>query len=94
VNHITARVAWSLGLILAVIVMCFSLIHLAPGDVAIVIAGDSGAGDPEVIAEIREDLGLDDPFLVQLGGYVGDVAQGDLGTSYRFNEPVTELIVT
>jgi len=94
VNHITARVAWSVGLILAVIVMCFSLIHLAPGDVAIVIAGDSGAGDPEVIAEIREDLGLDDPFLVQLGGYVGDVAQGDLGTSYRFNEPVTELIVT
>ncbi len=93
-NHITARVAWSLGLILAVIVMCFTLIHLAPGDVAIVIAGDSGAGDPEVIAEIREDLGLDDPFLVQLGGYVGDVAQGDLGTSYRFNEPVTELIVT
>ena len=93
-NHITARVAWSLGLILAVIVMCFSLIHLAPGDVAIVIAGDSGAGDPEVIAEIREDLGLDDPFLVQLGGYVGDVVQGDLGTSYRFNEPVTDLIVT
>ncbi len=93
-KQITARVAWSLGLILAVIVMCFTLIHLAPGDVAIVIAGDSGAGDPEVIAEIREDLGLDDPFVVQLGGYVGDVAQGDLGTSYRFNEPVTDLITT
>lgn len=93
-KQITARVAWSLGLILAVIVMCFTLIHLAPGDVAIVIAGDSGAGDPEVIAEIREDLGLDDPFVVQLGGYVGDVARGDLGTSYRFNEPVTDLITT
>ncbi len=93
-KQITARVAWSFGLILAVIVMCFTLIHLAPGDVAIVIAGDSGAGDPEVIAEIREDLGLDDPFVVQLGGYVGDVAQGDLGTSYRFNEPVTDLITT
>ncbi len=93
-KQITARVAWSLGLILAVIVMCFTLIHLAPGDVAIVLAGDSGAGDPEVIAEIREDLGLDDPFVVQLGGYVGDVAQGDLGTSYRFNEPVTDLITT
>ncbi len=93
-KQIAARIAWSAGLILAVIVMCFSLIHLAPGDVAIVIAGDSGAGDPEVIAEIREDLGLDDPFLVQLGGYVGDVVQGDLGTSYRFNEPVTDLIVT
>lgn len=93
-KQITARIAWSLGLILAVIVMCFTLIHLAPGDVAIVIAGDSGAGDPEVIAEIREDLGLDDPFVVQLGGYVGDVAKGDLGTSYRFNEPVTDLITT
>lgn len=93
-KQITARVAWSIGLILAVIVMCFTLIHLAPGDAAIVIAGDSGAGDPEVIAEIREDLGLDDPFVVQLGGYVGDVAQGDLGTSYRFNEPVTELIMS
>lgn len=93
-KQITARIAWSLGLILAVIVMCFTLIHLAPGDVAIVIAGDSGAGDPEVIAEIREDLGLDQPFVVQLGGYVGDVAKGDLGTSYRFNEPVTDLITT
>ena len=87
-----ARIAWSAGLILAVIVMCFTLIHLAPGDAAVVIAGDSGAGDPEIIDAIRSDLGLDDPFIVQLGGYVGDVVQGDLGTSYRFNEPVTSLI--
>ena len=79
-------------MILAVIVMCFSLVHLAPGDAALVIAGDSGAGDPELIEQIREDLGLDDPYLVQLSRYVGDVASGDFGTSYRFNEPVTSLI--
>ena len=91
-KQIAARIAWSLGLILAVIVMCFSLIHLAPGDAAVVIAGDSGAGDPEIIEEIRQDLGLDDPYIVQLGRYTGDVVTGDLGTSYRFNEPVTELI--
>lgn len=91
-KQIAARIAWSLGLILAVIVLCFSLIHLAPGDAAVVIAGDSGAGDPELIQEIREDLGLDDPYVVQLGRYTGDVVTGDLGTSYRFNEPVTELI--
>jgi peptide/nickel transport system permease protein len=72
--------------------MCFSLVHLAPGDAALVIAGDSGAGDPELIEEIREDLGLDDPYLIQLSRYVGDVASGDLGTSYRFNESVTSLI--
>jgi len=91
-KQITARIAWSIGLILAVIVMCFSLIHLAPGDAAIVIAGESGAGDPEVIEAIRADLGLDDPFIIQLGGYVGDVLRGDLGQSYHFNEPVTSLI--
>ena len=91
-RQIAARVAWSVGLILAVIVMCFSLVHLAPGDAALVIAGESGAGDPELIEQIREDLGLDDPYLVQLSRYVGDVASGDFGTSYRFNEPVTSLI--
>jgi peptide/nickel transport system permease protein len=91
-KQIAARIAWSVGLILAVIVMCFSLVHLAPGDAALVIAGDSGAGDPELIEEIREDLGLDDPYLIQLSRYVGDVASGDLGTSYRFNESVTSLI--
>jgi peptide/nickel transport system permease protein len=91
-KQIAARIAWSVGLILAVIVMCFSLVHLAPGDAALVIAGESGAGDPELIEEIREDLGLDDPYLIQLSRYVGDVASGDLGTSYRFNESVTSLI--
>ena len=91
-RQIAARIAWSVGLILAVIVMCFSLVHLAPGDAALVIAGESGAGDPELIEQIREDLGLDDPYLVQLSRYVGDVASGDFGTSYRFNEPVTSLI--
>jgi peptide/nickel transport system permease protein len=91
-KQIAARIAWSVGLILAVIVMCFSLVHLAPGDAALVIAGESGAGDPELIEEIREDLGLDDSYLVQLSRYVGDVASGDLGTSYRFNESVTSLI--
>jgi peptide/nickel transport system permease protein len=91
-KQIAARIAWSFGLILAVIVMCFSLVHLAPGDAALVIAGESGAGDPELIEEIREDLGLDDSYLIQLSRYVGDVASGDLGTSYRFNESVTSLI--
>ena len=91
-KQIAARIAWSVGLILAVIVMCFSLVHLAPGDAALVIAGESGAGDPELIEQIREDLGLDDPYLIQLSRYVGDVASGDFGTSYRFNEPVTSLI--
>jgi len=89
---IAFRLAWSIGLLLVVIVLNFSLIHLAPGDPAVVIAGESGAGDPEVLAEIREEYGLDRPFIVQLGSYIGKVASGDLGDSFFFNEPVTSLI--
>jgi len=90
---IAVRLAWSIGLLLVVIVLNFSLIHLAPGDPAVVIAGESGAGDPAVLEEIREEYGLDRPFVVQLGSYVSRVASGDLGESFFFNEPVTDLII-
>ncbi len=89
---VVAKIAQSLGLILAVIVLNFSMIHLTPGDPATVIAGESGAGDPETIAQIRAEYGLDRPFVVQLGSYIGDVLQGDLGFSFFFDKPVTELI--
>lgn len=90
--RIAVRIAQSIGLLLAVVVLNFTLIKLAPGDAAVVIAGESGAGDPELIEQIREDYGLDQPFLTQLGRYVADVARGDLGESYFFEEPVTSLI--
>jgi len=88
-----ARIAQSLGLILAVIVLNFSLIQLTPGDPAVVIAGESGAGDPALLAEIRADYGLDEPFVNQLGSYVGRVVQGDLGESFFFNRSVVSLIL-
>ena len=89
---VLSKLVQSIGLILAVIVLNFSMIHLTPGDPATVIAGESGAGDPETIAQIRADYGLDQPFAVQLGRYLGDVVRGDLGFSYFFDEPVTSLI--
>lgn len=89
---VISKIAQALGLILAVIVLNFSMIHLTPGDPATVIAGESGAGDPETIAQIRADYGLDRPFVVQLGSYIGDVLQGELGFSFFFDKPVTELI--
>ncbi len=89
---IVIKIAQGIGLILAVIILNFSMIHLTPGDPALVLAGESGASDPETIAEIRADYGLDRPFVVQLGDYLGDVVRGDLGFSYFFNEPVTSLI--
>ncbi len=89
---IAARIAQSIGLILAVIVLNFFLIQIAPGDAATAIAGDQSASDPEVLEEIREQYGLDRPVLVQLGIYIGNVARGDLGDSIWFNEPVTSLL--
>ena len=89
---IAARIAQSIGLILAVIVLNFILIQIAPGDAATAIAGDQSASDPEVLAEIREQYGLDRPLPVQLAVYIGNVARGDLGDSIWFNEPVTGLL--
>lgn len=89
---VAVRIAWSLGLILAIVVLNFTLIQLAPGDPAVVIAGESGAGDPEVLAEIRAEYGLDEPYLSQLASYIGRIARGDLGDSFFFNDSVVSLI--
>ncbi|MEM7094863.1 MAG: ABC transporter permease [Actinomycetota bacterium] len=89
---VATRLAQMLGLVLAVAIISFTLLHIAPGDAAVVIAGESGSGDPELLAEIRQLYGLDDPFVTQLGSHLGRVATGDFGQSYRFNESVVSLI--
>jgi peptide/nickel transport system permease protein len=68
----------------------FSLIHLAPGDPAAIIAGDNVT--ERQIAEIRARLGLDEPLWKQFGLWIGDLARGDLGTSIFSRRPVAELI--
>ena len=68
----------------------FFMLRLASGDPAAILAGDNGT--PEQIAEIRAALGLDKPIHVQLTIWLGEMLQGDLGTSFFFKKPVTELI--
>ncbi len=87
------RTGYGLVLLVAVVVLNFTLITVAPGDVADSIAGDMGGADAEVLAEIRSRYGLDQPFFVQLWRYVSSVAVLDLGYSYFYNAPVTELIL-
>lgn len=87
-----ARLVQIFGLVLAVAIVNFTLLHIAPGDAAVVIAGESGSGDPAVLEEIRELYGLDKPVVTQFGSYLGRVFTGDFGQSYRFNQPVTSLI--
>lgn len=75
---------------LLIIVINFTLIHLAPGDVSIMLAGEGA--DPEYMQSIREAYGLDRPLYEQLFVYIGQVLQGDLGLSFRTREPVIDII--
>lgn len=83
----------ALGLLLAVILFNFVLLHAAPGDVAEAIAGATGGATKEALDEIRHIYGLDQSLPKQFLIYVGRLAHGDLGTSAYFNAPVADLIL-
>lgn len=93
IKPILHRLAQAIGMVLAVVVLNFLLIHGAPGDPVATIAGASGGMSPELMAQLRAQYGLDKPLPVQLGVYLGQVARGDLGYSYFFNMPVSDLIL-
>ena len=69
----------------------FGLLYLAPGDPAAIMAGD--AATTADIERIRETLGLDQPFLVRFGSWVGGIFQGDFGTSMYTKQDVLKMIV-
>jgi len=87
------RIGYALILLLAVIVLNFLLIHISPGDPVETIAGSMGGMTEELKEELRRQFGLDKPFIVQLGIYLGKIVQGDFGFSYYFNTPVSKLII-
>src|SRR5690606_23901413 len=92
-RYIIKRLVYAVILLLAVITLNFLLIHISPGDPVETIAGSMGGMTEELRAQLRTQFGLDKPFLVQLGIYLGNVVQGDLGQSYYFNAPVMSLIL-
>ncbi len=87
------RVVKAAFVVVGVVVLNFLLIHLAPGDPATVMAGESGAGDPIFLAQLRHQFGLDRPLHVQLWLYLKGVFTLNMGISYRNNLPVAELIL-
>lgn len=78
--------------LLLVVVLQFLLLHLAPGDVADVIAGEAQASDPAFIEQLRRDLGLDRPLTVQLGLHMQRVLTLDWGHAHSMDAPVWQLI--
>jgi peptide/nickel transport system permease protein len=86
------RALESLVTLLAVLVLNFALIHAAPGDPALIMAGEYAT--PEIIEATRVRWGLDKPLYIQLYTYVTGVFRGDLGFSLDFNRPVLDVIVS
>ena len=90
IAYILRRLGATFIVMAVVALFVFSLLFLTPGDPAALIAGDIATDDD--IRNIRAKLGLDEPFLVQFGGWVWRLLHGDLGTSIFTNLPVTTLI--
>lgn len=83
----------ALHLLIVLVLVTFlvsALLNMLPGDPAEVVAGENAT--PAQVAQVREDLMLDEPVVTRYVAWLGDVAQGDLGTSYRTGQSVVDAI--
>ena len=80
------KVLQAIPVLLLVSVLAFLLMSLLPGDPAVVIAGDQAS--PEAIEKVRRTLGLDRPFLEQIGLWFGQLVRGNFGNSLMLNQSV------
>lgn len=87
------RLVYLVLVLVGVSFLVFLLLYMTPGDPVRMMLGESAT--PEAQAELRLELGLDDPFLVQYGRYIKNiVVHQDLGTSYSTRRPVLDEIMT
>ncbi|MEA4892023.1 MAG: ABC transporter permease [Peptococcaceae bacterium] len=86
IKYIIGRILQLIPVVLAVSFIIFTIMSFTPGDAAMIILGEEAT--PEALEELREEMGLNDPFLVQYFNYLKNALQGDFGTSYRTKEPV------
>ena len=90
-KYLVKRILMLIPVLLGVTFIIFVLLSVTTGDPAEIILGESAT--PESVAELHEEMGLDDPLVIRFGKFVWNfVSKGDLGRSYTTNEPVTELI--
>ena len=91
--YVLRRVLQAVPVVLAIVLLNFLLLHLAPGDAAQVLAGEAGSATPEYMAQLRQRFGLDRPLAVQLVLYLKQMLVLDLGFSFRHSMPVLDLIL-
>ena len=88
--YILRRPLASVPVIFMVGVITFSILHIAPGDPAVLMAGEEAT--PEDVEKMRKALGFDRPFYVQFGVWVGNLLRGDLGTSIFSKHSIASLM--
>ncbi len=91
-THYVLRRLISLGLSLAVAsVLIFSVVEMVPGDPASFMLG-TGA-QPDTLAALREQMGLNQPFALRYLGWIGGILQGDFGQSFTYKSPIAGMIL-
>ena len=90
-RYLSRRLLEALLALLFTSILVFSMIHMIPGDPALLVAGLEAG--PEVVERIRRDLGLDRPLPIQYGSFLLNALQGDFGVSIRTRLPVLREIL-
>ncbi|MBP9958124.1 MAG: ABC transporter permease [Synergistaceae bacterium] len=89
-SHIIRKLLQTIPVVWGVVTVVFILMAVVPGDPARIMMGQRG--DPDTLLRIRQDLGLDLPLTKQYTKFIGELLRGDLGMSYRSNQPVSQAI--
>lgn len=94
-RYIAGRLAQLVPVLLLISLIVFGVLHALPGDPAeLMLAGaEGGSATPERLAQLRAEMGLNDPLPLQFLRFLGNALMGDLGMSIRFRYPVTSLIL-
>jgi len=91
-RYLAERLGQALFVLLGVVTISFLITNLVPADPARILAGRQAS--PETVADIRQQLGLDQPLYVQYARYVSSLAQGDLGRSYQQRTEIHTLLLS
>jgi peptide/nickel transport system permease protein len=91
-RYAAQRLLVTIPTILAVTLLVFLMLQLVPGDPAEIFLGEKQSS-PELLEQVRHDMGLDRPLYVQYLSYMGDLLRGNLGVSLFNNQPVTQQIL-
>jgi len=92
-QYIVKRLLWTIPILIGISFFAFILINLSPSDPAeVAIRVNEITPTAENVAQMREQLGLDDPFMTRYLSWLGNALQGDFGNSYVNNKPVAEEI--